>query len=303
MTVLASRFHTMNTEIALLSPCGGPEFERATGIVRHIFTEVEHCLSRFRDDSELSDLNRNGLVPFQASPLLFDVVRLAVRAAADTNGVFDPTVLSALEHGGYDRSFEHIHKPTASPGRTELRQLPDYRAIECDPQSRSICIRGGQHIDLGGIGKGFAVDRALAATAFLADRCIAAGGDIAVRGSAGRDEPWTVILEDTGDLISRSITVQSEAVATSTICKRRWQHDEQEYHHIIDPRTGRPSLSSLRSVTVVAMSCVQADVGAKTALLLGDDGMTFLEQRGMHGFGVRRDGSTVRTSQWPGDEA
>lgn len=289
----------MNTEIALLSPRRGPEFERAATIVHHLFEEVEQCLSRFRDDSELCNLNRSGGALFQASPLLFKVVWLAVQAAADTNGMFDPTVLSALERAGYDRSFEHIHEPRGSSRRSEHDLLPDYRAIQCDPRSRSICLRAGQRIDLGGIGKGFAVDHALAATAFLADRCIAAGGDVAVNGSAGTDDPWTVALEDAGDLGSRSIAVQRGAVATSTICKRHWQRDEQEYHHAIDPRTGRPSLSSLRTVTTIAISCVQAEVAAKTALLLDDDGMAFLEKRGMHGFGVRRDGSTVRTSQWP----
>ncbi|GAC1330043.1 MAG: FAD:protein FMN transferase [Chloroflexota bacterium] len=298
MTVVAFRFRAMNTDIALLSPTDGPEFEHASSIVRGIFAEVECCLSRFQPDSELSHLNRAAGQPFEASPLLFEAVWLAVRAASETNGVFDPTVLSALEYAGYDRSFERIHAPA---GRTGLDLLPDYRAIECDPTTRTIRLAAGQRVDLGGIGKGFAVDRAYAASPFLEDRCIAAGGDIVVHGNAENEGPWTIALEDTGDLEPRSIAVRDAAVATSTTLKRRWQRHGQTYHHLIDPRTGRPSQSPLRTVMVVAATCVHADVAAKTALLLGDSGMDFLEQHGMHGFGVRLDGSTVCTSQWPRD--
>jgi len=302
MTVVASRFRAMNTDIALLAPpAPGPEFERAACVVRRVFTEVEECLSRFRGDSELCALNEAGGEPFQASPLLFEAVSLAIEAAVATDGTFDPTVLAALERAGYDRSFERIAASTrGTGGGSPTLHLPDYRAIQCHPNTHRIRLGMGQRIDLGGIGKGLAVDRALAATAFLGDRCIVAGGDAAVRGTAGPDGAWTIALEDMGDLGPRSIAIRDAAIATSTTLKRRWQTAGQERHHLIDPGTGEPSSSPLRTVTVVATTCVQADVAAKTALLLGAEGMAFLDRRGMHGFGVRRDGGAVCTQQWPG---
>lgn len=301
MSTVAFRFRAMNTDIVLLAPRAGHDIDRAGALVREIFSEVEQCLSRFLPNSELSALNRSGGEPFQASSLLFEAVSLAIIAAQDTNGVFDPTVLTALEQAGYDRSFEQMGqagRPThLQPTRT-LR--PDYRAVLCDPGRHTIRLTGGQRIDLGGIGKGLAVDRALAATTFLPDRCIAAGGDIAVRGNAEPDGGWTVALEDSGNETGRSIRVRDAAVATSTALKRRWLVAGREQHHLIDTGTGRPASTSVRSVTVIAESCVQADVAAKTALLLGDTGMAFLERHGMHGFSVHRDGSTASTSQWPG---
>lgn len=300
MTVSASRFRAMNTDIALLAPTAGPDFEGAADLVGDIFREIENRLSRFRDESELCALNAAQGSPFRASPLLFQVVCLAVQAARASDGVFDPTVLTSLEHAGYDRSFERLTEGR-TPRSDRDSPSPDYRSVQCDPRTRTIRLTAGHRLDLGGIGKGYAVDRALAATAFLGDRMIAAGGDVAARGRVTLREPWTVELEDTGDLGPRTITLRDAAVATSTTLRRRWERGGHVYHHLIDPRTGRPSISPLRTVTVVAPTCVQADVGAKTALLLGERGMDFLDERGLHGFGVRLDGSTVGTSQWPGD--
>jgi len=300
VTTVAIRFRAMNTNIALLAPRASHDGDRAGALVRQTFFEVERCLSRFIPDSELSALNRSGGEPFQASSLLFEAVSLAIRAAEDTNGVFDPTVLAALGQVGYDRSFEqigHAGRPIYPLPEKAIR--PDHRAVLCDPGTHRIRLTAGQRIDLGGIGKGLAVDRALAATAFLPDRCIAAGGDIAVRGNAEPDGGWTVALEDSGKEAGRSIRVRDAAVATSTTLKRRWLVAGREQHHLIDTGTGQPAATSVRSVTVIAESCVQADVAAKTALVLGDTGMAFLERHGVHGFSVHLDGSSASTSQWP----
>lgn len=300
MTVAAFHFRAMNTDIALLAPAAAPNFQRACDTVRDTFSEFEACLSRFQPDSELSGLNRSGGKPFRASPLLFEAVVLALRSARDTDGVFDPTVLDALEQSGYDRSFEFVASAIAArPSRTQMAPVANYRSIHCDMASRTITLDGRLRVDLGGVGKGMAVDRALAATAFLGDRCINAGGDVAARGVAGLDEPWTVALEDAGDAGTYSIAVRDAAIATSTTRKRRWRVGGEETHHLIDPCTGRASSSPLRTVTAIARSCVQADVAAKTALLVGDHGMTFLDTHGMHGFGVRHDGSTVCSQRWP----
>jgi len=300
VSIVASRFRAMNTDIALLAPAAGSDFERAAGIVQRVFSDVEASLSRFLPDSDLSRLNQSGGTPVQVSRILFTAVSLALRAAEETDGVFDPTVLSALEHAGYDRSFEYV-AAGAGPSRstTTTVPLPDYRAVRCDPHTRTVVLADGQRLDLGGIGKGLAVDLALAETSFLPNRCIAAGGDVAVWGTAVPDQEWTIALEDAGDAGMRSIALCDAAVATSTTWKRRWLVDGQQRHHLIDPRTGQPTSSPFRSVTVVAGTCVQADVAAKTALLLGEQGIAFLEDRALHGLGVRGNGSIVPTSQWP----
>lgn len=304
MSVVATPFRAMNTDILVLSPDQGRENKRAVDTVQRIFAEVEQCLSRFRPDSELSGLNRSNGKPFHASPLLFQAVSLALSAAEATSGLFDPTILSALEAAGYDRSFERGPRPgTARQPRRRanhrLRQRPDYRSISLDAATSTIRLTAGLRLDLGGIGKGLAVDLALAATEELPNRCINAGGDLAARGSPESDEGWTVALEDGGQAAPVSVQLRDVALATSTTLKRRWITGGEGHHHLIDPRTGHSSTSPLRSVSVVATTCVQADVAAKTALLLGADALAFLVERGLHGFAIRQDGSTIRTPHWP----
>lgn len=301
MTVARTGFRAMNTDIEFLSAEAGSAHTQAADTVRRVFADVEQCLSRFRPDSELSALNRSGGCRFRASPLLFRAVSLAVKAATETDGLFDPTILPALEDAGYDRSFEFIGETQRTLAGTLMgkRRCPDFRSIRCDAATETIQLEGEQRLDLGGIGKGLAVDLALAATEVLPDRCINAGGDLAVRGTPAGDKGWTIALDDVGEADPSSVRLTDAALATSTTAKRRWITAGETRHHLIDPRTGRPSLSSLRTVTVVAATCVQADVAAKTSLLLGHAGLTFLAQRGLHGLAVGTDGGVTATAGWP----
>lgn len=292
----APSFRAMNTEVTLLTPGGTPDTERALATVREVFEGVERCLSRFQPDSELSALNRSAGRPFQASPLLFRTVSLALAAAESTNGLFDPTVLRALQAAGYDRSFELIE---SHPAVTVTAVLPNYKDVVCDPAFSVITVPPDRQLDLGGIGKGLAVDLAIEATEFLGDRCINAGGDIAARGHSASNRGWNIALEDGGANAFPVVEVCDGALATSTTTKRRWSSGGRAAHHLIDPRTGLPSTSLFRTVTVVAASCVQADVAAKTALLMGEPGLDFVESLGMHAFAVRQDGTTAQTAGWP----
>jgi len=295
-----AHFWAMNTDISLIAPHNaGSEFEQAVDVTRATFERVEACLSRFRPESELCALNRASGAPFVASPLLLHAVSLAIEAARATDGIFDPSVLPALETAGYDRSFEQL--PSNSVTVLAPPPVRDYRAVLLDPSTSTITLDAGCRIDLGGIGKGLAVDLAIEATDVLSHRCINAGGDIAVRGTPEPGSGWTIELEDGGDRgeAPLSVTISDCALATSTIIRRRWQSGMGECHHLIDPQTGLPSTSPMRTVAAVARSCVEADVAAKTALLLGEDGLAFLDAHGLHGLAVRRDGSAIGTPHWP----
>lgn len=290
----------MNTDISVLAPEDAPDFDETVEATRATFEAVEHCLSRFRAESELCALNRSEGVPFTASPLLFRVVRLALEAAQATGGAFDPTILPALESAGYDRSFEHLQARRS--GGVALREAPstvDYRAVRLDPARSTITLPHGARIDLGGIGKGFAVDLAIEATGATPHRCINAGGDIAVRGTPGSGRGWTIALEDAGRRAGTSVSIVDSALATSTVSRRRWLHDGVEQHHLIDPRTRRPTDGPFRTVSVVARTCMQADVAAKAALVLGDDGIALLEELGLHGMAVSGDDTVRTTRHWP----
>jgi thiamine biosynthesis lipoprotein len=290
----------MNTDVSVLAPDDAPDFEGTVEAARETFDTVEQCLSRFRPESELCALNRSGGAPFTASPLLFRVVKLALEAAEATGGAFDPTILPALESAGYDRSFEHLHSRRS--GGVALREAPstiDYRRVRLDHERSTITLPAGSRIDLGGIGKGFAVDMAIEATAATPHRCINAGGDIAMRGTPGSGSGWAIGLDDAGERAGETVSVVDSALATSTISKRRWLSDGVEQHHLIDPRTRRPTDGPFRTVSVVARTCVQADVAAKATLVLGDDGIALLEKLGLHGIAIRHDGTVSTTRHWP----
>jgi thiamine biosynthesis lipoprotein len=121
-----------------------------------------------------------------------------------------------------------------------------------------IALSAGTHLDLGGIGKGYAAERAAEILATAGPCLVNAGGDIAVRGGA-----WAVGVEDA------TLELTSGGLATSGRDRRRWLRAGVQQHHLIDPRTGSPADSELLRVTVVAADAVEAEIQAKHVFLGG----------------------------------
>ncbi len=145
----------------------------------------------------------------------------------------------------------------------------------------------GVRLDLNGVVKGRAVDDALAL--LEGPGFVSAGGDLAARGEL------VVALPGEG-----TVTLRSGALATSGITTRSWQRlGGGLAHHLIDPATGAPSDSRWECVTVCAATCLAADVAAKTAFLLGDEGPAWLERRGLQGSFVASDGEILLAGGWP----
>jgi thiamine biosynthesis lipoprotein len=254
--------------------------------VKLLFQKIEERLSRFRPESELSRLNRDGHI-YGASLLLFQSVQEAVAMAELTGGIFDPTILESLEKAGYDRSFELLgaqpYTQAATFGAWASEGL--YREIQLNPANHNIILPRGVRIDLGGIGKGIAVDWAstfLQKTGFK-DYAVNAGGDMFLSGHPPEAfAGWAVGVSNPLDPANEltELTVKNQAVATSSVVKRRWQQGGKLRHHLIDPRTGQPVVNNLAAVTVIASITQQADVLAKTALIMGpDEGKAFIQQQ------------------------
>ncbi|HEX5503654.1 MAG TPA: FAD:protein FMN transferase, partial [Thermomicrobiales bacterium] len=288
----------MNAEVLVIVVAGDGghgEAMAAARDVERLFARVEAALSRFRPASELSRLNRAAGRPFRASPLLFAVVSAALAAARETGGLFDPTVLGALVAAGYDRSFELLAAgPDGPPPAAPPRPRCDWRDVALDERAGTIALPAGCGLDLGGIGKGWAVDRAVDRLRPRGNFVIDAGGDLYAAGAQAGGAPWTVGVADphvpARDLLV--LTPRDRAVATSTTARRRWKRGGVERHHLIDPRTGAPATSGVVSATVVAESVARAEVLAKVALLLGPRaGRAFLDrQAGVPGILVHADG-------------
>lgn len=288
------RFPAMGTVVSVL--VAGEVPVGTVGAVRDLFAEWEAALSRFLPDSELSRVNRAAGSPTPVGSLLCTVVAAALDAAQATRGVFDPTLGRHMDAVGYDRPFRG---PLRLVGGTIVADLPvaGWRAVDLDVASATITIPSGTALDLGGIAKGMAVD---AAAALLADAGVGvglvdAGGDMRVAADGGAD--WTIGIEAAP---GHSVSLSGGAIATSATTKRQWVQNGIRRHHLIDPRTGMPARSGLRSVTVAASTCARAEVAAKVALVLGpQDGSAFLGRLGLKGLMTLSDGSVRGVCGWP----
>ncbi|HLY93269.1 MAG TPA: FAD:protein FMN transferase [Gaiellaceae bacterium] len=268
-------FRAMGTDIELLVDADAATDELDAAEAE--FERLEAILSRFRPESELSRLNRDGAI--EASADLARVVELAVAARERTAGRFDPTVHDALVAAGYDRSFEEVEDddapaPPAAPAGGGV--LVDGHRIELAP---------GVRLDLGGIGKGYAAERAAELLALAGDCLVSAGGDVAVRGGS-----WPVGVETADGTLTLELT--RGGLATSGRDRRRWRRGGREIHHLIDPRTGEPAETDLLRVTVVCSDAVEAEVVAKELFFAGSSAAAGSDVPGVL---VTRDGRTLLT--------
>jgi FAD:protein FMN transferase len=259
-------FRAMGTTVRVLMD------ERATAsavssageAIRLTFDREERRFSRFRAESELSRINRAAGRPTRVSPIFASVMRLALDSAAATGGLFDPTVLGALKAAGYDRDFDEV----VAGARGALHPAtPCGRWRDVILEDDLLCLPSGVGVDLGGLVKGWTVDRAAARVmdAGLRWALVNAGGDLRIAGGA---PPVSVAIEDPDDpdVELGRLMVREGGVATSSIRSRSWGAG---LHHVIDPRTGSPSETDLIQVTVAASTCAEAEVRAKTVLLRG----------------------------------
>jgi len=246
-------FRAMGTEIELLVQAEGAD--DALAAAESEFHRLEALLSRFRDDSELSQLNRDGSI--DAGPDLLRVVELALAARERTGGRFDPTVHDAVVAAGYDRTFTAV--PAAGPAAGGP-PLPAGGALRI--AGNRIELDAGVRIDLGGIGKGYAAERAAEPLATAGQCLVNAGGDIATRGGS-----WLVGVT-TGDG-TLTLELSGSALATSGRDRRVWRRGGRELHHLIDPVTGDASASDVMHITVIAADAVDAEVLATSLFLAG----------------------------------
>jgi thiamine biosynthesis lipoprotein len=245
-------FHAMGTDIELLVDTS--DDAGALDAAEAEFHRLERRLSRFLDDSELSRLNRDGSI--EAGPDLLRVVTLALAARVRTGGRFDPTVHDAVVGAGYDRSFEQVPADAGAAARPA-------------PANGHIAVSGsrirlarGVRLDLGGIGKGYAAERAADLLAVAGPCLVNAGGDVATRGGT-----WPIGVETAGEPLT--LELRGAGLATSGRDRRRWRRNGRELHHLIDPATGEPAESDVVRVTVVADDAVDAEVKAKSLFLAG----------------------------------
>jgi FAD:protein FMN transferase len=303
-------FSAMNTAVLCAAEIGhtGDNRRAAAGFaaVREWVAECEARFSRFRPDSELCRLNRASGHWFPASEDLYELLETALELHDLTSGLFDPSILPALQQAGYDRSMEDIRKTGDQPAGLRpgagVASPSHFAQTEMDGERRAIRLPEGVQIDLGGLAKGWIVERAARLLSIYSLACaVDAGGDMVLAGvpgefaestanrlSSGRhtldgyQQPgWQVALEDPRDPQNTLavLRVGPGALVTSSVSRRRWTQQGQPRHHIIDPRTGQPAESAWLSVTVFAYRATWAEAFAKAILLAGPQEALMLARR------------------------
>jgi thiamine biosynthesis lipoprotein len=276
----------------------------AKNAVYEVVDAMDAAASRFREDSELSRLNARPEKEVVVSPLLADAIGVALRGAHLTGGAVDPTVGFAIKLAGYDTDFALV-PADAEPLRIVATRVPGWRAVEFHPRARLVRLPRGVELDLGATAKALAADMAAMAASRAtggAGALVSLGGDIAV---AGERPPggWHVqISEDSNAPLEEgeeTVTIASGGLATSSIMVRRWTRGGQVLHHIIDPSTGLPTNGPWRTATVAAGSCVDANIAATGAIVLGKLAVSWLETHDLPARLVDSQGNISRLAGWP----
>jgi FAD:protein FMN transferase len=279
----------------------------ALAIVEHELRRIDETCSRFRDDSELSLLNRTAGAPFPASPLLLEAVGVALRAAAQTDGDVDPTVGRCMGALGWDRDFTVVIARRESP-RLRIVPAAGWRRVRIDRARGTIRIPAGVEIDLGATAKALAADRCARAVyaATSTGALVNLGGDLALAGPAPAGG-WPIRITDDhrSDITAEGQTIALSAggLATSSTTVRRWHAGGRELHHIVEPRSGEPVSEVWRTVSVAAADCVQANSASTAAIVRGERALAWLESNGLPARLVRSDGTTTTTAGWPAEVA
>jgi len=296
-------FPAMNTTVQVAAEGELSRLQLGLIEVRQFIAESEARFSRFRETSELSQLNRSSGSWFTASPGMYELVREAYELFWLTEGLFDPTILKALVQAGYDRSMEEIKSLPSLEGRAEAAwERSRFGEVRFDAFRQALLLPVGVQIDLGGIAKGWIAARAVDILSRYADACaVSAGGDMVFKGIPKGQPVWQVSLEDPEDedRVLAIFDIETGALATSSVTRRRWLQGEQIRHHIIDPRTGMPAESDWLSVSVVAEKPATAEAFAKALLIAGPQRGPQLAKRvaGLKFIAVQSDGSLWGTPE------
>ena len=288
---------------------------RAVGQARKIadgvLADIDHACSRFRPDSELSQLNAAGGRAVTISATFTALISAALRAARLTGGDVDPTCARALLGLGYDRDFDAMREAEGDESRRNgplwpVGPIPGWRCVHLDPEKRRVRLERGAQIDLGATAKAWAADKCAEQIASRLDcgTLISLGGDIAVAGTPPADD-WQVRVTDDHaapqNAPGQTVTISSGGLATSSTTVRTWKYGGRQVHHIIDPATGDPVRSCWRTVSVAAGSCVDANTASTAAIIRGAAAPDWLYSVGLPARLVRQDGTVQTTAGWPDD--
>lgn len=274
------------------------ELGPARRLTEATLAEVDRTCSRFRDDSDLVRANASAGRWVEVDPILVAAVRLAVGAALITDGLVHPLLGRHLVSCGYDRDFGSL----TDTGRVMPAPPPDPDSwTSIGITDDAIRVPGGTALDLGATGKAFAAD--LVAQVLAGELRISAvvsvGGDLVVVRPDGH--AWPVVVCERPGGPGVVVRLERGGIATSSPAVRRWTRGGTTYHHLLDPRTGRPVPETWTLATCLGDTAVGANTASTAAIVLGHAAPTWLEAHGVTARLIGPGGDVRRVADWPAD--
>jgi thiamine biosynthesis lipoprotein len=267
----------MATAFEVILPFGTPRAVEAAEDALDEIDRLEGQLTVYRDTSEVSQLNRHAPISaVPVEPCLFALLTVAARLHAETEGAFDISVGALIKAWGFYRRRGRV---PSEEERTRVRDRVGMQHVHLDPERRTIRYDvPGLEINLGSIGKGYALDRA-------ADRlrqqwsvtsALLHGGHssvLALGSEPGRRDGWAVGIRHPWERTRRLgvLRLRDRALATSAATFQHLEYNGRKLGHILDPRTGWPA-EGLASATVIARTAAEADALATAFFILGVEG-------------------------------
>jgi thiamine biosynthesis lipoprotein len=251
----------------------GPNAEQAVTSAIQEMTRLDSLLSNYHDDSEISAINRNAGGP--AVPISLEteqVLKQALRYATVTKGAFDPTIGPIVELWGIGKKDDFV--PSDEQIAAALKNV-DYRRLELDETQHTARLRDkGMSIDVGGVAKGYILDRmeAVLKSQGIQSALINGGGDIRGIGQKPDGTPWRIGLQhprQTDGIAAKIPLTNWDDIETSGDYQRFFDRDGVRYHHIFDPKTGKPTHTLSSASTVLRED--KADIPSNVLMVLGKD--------------------------------
>ncbi len=261
--------------------------------------KFENKFSRFIKDNFLDKFNSSISIDYDEE--FAEILKLCSIYYKKTNSIFDPTILPFLLEEGYSLSKKEgfVDKILFHSNQKNSTQKYSFNDISISKEKNIISKPLDLKIDLGGIGKGFIADKiSNELKENYEDFCISIGGDMYLSGVDHKnDYPYWAIEIDSPFKDPEKIPtllLKNLAVATSGVDKRTWEINGKQKNHIIDARTHMSLANDLLSVTVISSSVTEADIIAKTLLILGlEDGSIFCENHSIPAIFIKKDKTVI----------
>jgi thiamine biosynthesis lipoprotein len=274
VAVLRAARRAMATLFEVLVPFGSPDAQPAAEAALDLIDDLEDQLTVYRDHSEVCRLNATAADrPVEVEAALFDLIDLASRVTRQTNGAFDIATGALIKAWGFYRRQGRV--PTPAERATALAATGT-RFIDLDRDRRTVrFLRNGLEINLGGIGKGYALDRAadLLRRDWGLGSALLHGGASSVRAVGappGQPRGWPVALKHPWDPDRRlgTLYLNDAALGTSAATFQHFEYNGKKLGHLLDPRNGWPA-EGVEQVSVIAPTAAEADALSTAFFVLG----------------------------------